>query len=133
MKEWVLDTEREHKNVNRSAKTAGSIKGCLPKILKFICKFSKRALNVFPTGHYISSAMVFFIRFSTLRYIISLPQTQTEPINRIKSNEIFPKYGNAVEWEKTIPNRCQRATKRGKFSRAAWGFDVVLGSPRAKT
>ena len=82
LKEWVLDTEREHKNVNRSAKTAGSIiKGCLPKILTFICKFSKRTLNVFPTGRYISSAMVFSIRFSTSRYIISLPQTQTEPIN----------------------------------------------------
>ena len=116
--------------MNRSAKTAGSIKGCLPKILTFICKFSKRALNVFPTGRYISSAMVFSIRFSTSRYVISLPQTQTEPI---KSNEIFPKYGNAEEWEKTIANRCQRATKHGKFSRAAWGFDVVLGSPRAET
>ena len=69
--------------MNRSAKTAGSIKGCLPKILTFICKFSKRALNVFPTGRYISSAMVFSIRFSTSRYVISLPQTQTEPI---KSN-----------------------------------------------
>ena len=38
----------------------------------------------------------------------------------------FPEYGNAVEWEKTIGNRFQRATERGKFSRAAWGFDVVL-------
>ena len=45
--------------MNRSVKTAGSIKDCLPKILTFICKFSKRALNVFPTGRYISSAMVF--------------------------------------------------------------------------
>ena len=35
-------------------------------------------------------------------------------------------YGSAVEWEKTIPNRFERATKRGKFLRAAWGFDVVL-------
>ena len=34
-------------------------------------------------------------------------------------SEIIPKYGNAVEWEKTIVNRFQRATKRGKFSRAA--------------
>ena len=25
-------------------------------------------------------------------------------------SEIFPKYGNAVEWEKTIANRLQRAT-----------------------
>ena len=43
-------------------------------------------------------------------------------------SEILPKYGNAVEWEKTIANRFQRATKRGKFSRAAWEFDVVLNS-----
>ena len=34
-------------------------------------------------------------------------------------SEIIPKYGNAVKWEKTIVNRFQRATKRGKFSRAA--------------
>ena len=26
-------------------------------------------------------------------------------------SEIFPKYGNAVEWEKTIANRFQRANK----------------------
>ena len=43
-------------------------------------------------------------------------------------SEIFSKYGNAVESEKTIANRFQRATKRGKFSRAAWEFDVVLNS-----
>ena len=43
-------------------------------------------------------------------------------------SEIFPKYGSAVEWEKTMANRFQRATKRGKFLRAAWGFDVVLNS-----
>ena len=41
---------------------------------------------------------------------------------------IFPEYGIAVEWEKKIGNRFQRATKRDKFSRAAWGFDVVLNS-----
>ena len=43
-------------------------------------------------------------------------------------SEIFPKYGDAVELQKTIANRFQRATKRGKFSRAAWEFDVVLNS-----
>ena len=33
----------------------------------------------------------------------------------------FPKYGNAVEKEKTIiANRLRRATKRGKFLRSAW-------------
>ena len=30
-------------------------------------------------------------------------------------SETFPNYGNAVEWEKKIANRFQRATKRGKF------------------
>ena len=30
--------------------------------------------------------------------------------------------------ENNIANRFQRATKRGKFSRAAWEFDVVLNS-----
>ena len=45
-------------------------------------------------------------------------------------SEIFPKNGNAVEWEKTIiiANRLRRATKRGRFSRAAWVFDVVVFS-----
>ena len=43
-------------------------------------------------------------------------------------SEIFPKYGNFVEWEKTIANIFQRATKCGKFSLAAWQFDVVLNS-----
>ena len=41
---------------------------------------------------------------------------------------IFPKYANAVEWDKTIASRFQRATKREKFSRAAWEFDVVPNS-----
>ena len=41
---------------------------------------------------------------------------------------IFPEYGIAVGWEKKIGNRFQRATKRDKFSSAAWGFDVVLNS-----
>ena len=44
-------------------------------------------------------------------------------------SEIFPKNGNVVEWEKTIANRLRGATKRGRFSRAAWVFglfDVVL-------
>ena len=43
---------------------------------------------------------------------------------------IIPEHDNAVEWKRTIRNRFQRATKckRGKFSRAAWGFDVVLNS-----
>ena len=41
---------------------------------------------------------------------------------------IFPKYGNVVEREKTIVNRLRRATKRGKFARTAWEFDVVLNS-----
>ena len=50
-------------------------------------------------------------------------------------SEIFPKYGNVVERKKTIVNRLQRATKRGKFWRAAWEFDVVCkpetkGNPR---
>ena len=35
-------------------------------------------------------------------------------------SEIFPKYGNAVEWDQTTANRFQRATKCVKFSRAAW-------------
>ena len=43
-------------------------------------------------------------------------------------SEIFPKYGNAVEREKTIANRLRRATKRGKFSRAARVCDVALNS-----
>ena len=43
-------------------------------------------------------------------------------------SEIFSKYGNAVEWEKTMANRFQRATKHSKFSCAAWEFDVVLNS-----
>ena len=43
-------------------------------------------------------------------------------------SEIFPKCGNVVEWGKTIGNRFQRATKRCKFSRAAWKVDVVLTS-----
>ena len=30
---------------------------------------------------------------------------------RLVASEIFPKYGNAVEWEKTIANRFQRADK----------------------
>ena len=42
--------------------------------------------------------------------------------------EIFPKYGNAVEWEKVRANRLRRATKRGKFSRTVWVFDVVQNS-----
>ena len=37
-------------------------------------------------------------------------------------------YAIRIECEKTIVNRFQRATKRGKFSRAAWEFDVVLNS-----
>ena len=37
-------------------------------------------------------------------------------------------YGDAVEWEKAIASRLRRATKRGKFSRAAWAFDIVLNS-----
>ena len=43
-------------------------------------------------------------------------------------SEIFPRNGNAVEWEKTIiiANRLRRTTMRGRFSRAAWVFDVVL-------
>ena len=45
-----------------------------------------------------------------------------------RASEIFPKYGNAVETEKTIANRSRRATKRGKISRASWEFDVVLNS-----
>ena len=43
-------------------------------------------------------------------------------------SEIFPKYGSVAEKEKTIANRLRRATKRGKFSRAVWVFDVVLNS-----
>ena len=43
-------------------------------------------------------------------------------------SKIFPKYGNAVEREKTIANRLRRATKRGKFSRAARVCGVVLNS-----
>ena len=47
-------------------------------------------------------------------------------------SEIFPKYGNGVEWEKTIANRLRRATRRGKFSRGAWEgawvFDILLKS-----
>ena len=43
-------------------------------------------------------------------------------------SEIFPKYGNAAEKEEAIANRLRRATKRGKFSRAVWKFDVVLNS-----
>ena len=54
-------------------------------------------------------------------------------------SETFQKNGNAVERKKTIVNRLRRAIKRGKFSRAAWVFDVVLnskqiiGNVRAKT
>ena len=40
----------------------------------------------------------------------------------------FLNYGNVVEREKTIVNRLRRVTKHGKFSRAAWEFDVVLNS-----
>ena len=52
-------------------------------------------------------------------------------------SEIFPKYGNAVEWEKTIANRLRKVTKRGKFSRGAWEgacFDKLetIGNPTAK-
>ena len=43
-------------------------------------------------------------------------------------SEIFLKYGTAVEREKTIANRLRRASKRGKLSRAAQVFDVVLNS-----
>ena len=43
-------------------------------------------------------------------------------------SETFPNYGNAVEWEKKIANRFQRATKRGKFLPAAWEFDIVQPS-----
>ena len=39
---------------------------------------------------------------------------------------IYTKYGNVVQWEKTIVNRLQRATTRGEFLRAAWEFEVVL-------
>ena len=31
-------------------------------------------------------------------------------------SEIFPKYGNAVEWKKPIANRLRRAIKRASFS-----------------
>ena len=41
-------------------------------------------------------------------------------------SEIFPKYGDYCRMGEIIANRFQRATKRGKFSRAAWEFDVVL-------
>ena len=41
---------------------------------------------------------------------------------------IFPKYGSVVEREELIVNRLRRATKRDKFSRTAWEFDVVLNS-----
>ena len=44
-------------------------------------------------------------------------------LSRVSPSEIFPKYVNAVEWEKEWENR--RATKRGKFSRAAWVFDEL--------
>ena len=43
-------------------------------------------------------------------------------------SEMFPKYVKAVEWEKMIADRFQRPTHRGKFSRAACEFDVVLTS-----
>ena len=58
---------------------------------------------------------------------------------RMQNALLFPKYDNVVERKKTIVNRLQRATERGKFSRAAyWEFDVVLnarqytGNPKAK-
>ena len=41
---------------------------------------------------------------------------------------MFPKYGNAVEWEKAIANRIEKAIKSEKFTRAALEFDVVLNS-----
>ena len=68
-----------------------------------------------------------------LPIVSSLAQRQI-PMQHARLNhawlpsEIFPKYGNVVEREKTIANRFQRATKRGKFSLAAWEFDVVLNS-----
>ena len=41
---------------------------------------------------------------------------------------VFSKCGHVIQREKTIVNRLRKATKRGKFSRAAWEFDVVLDS-----
>ena len=41
---------------------------------------------------------------------------------------IFSKYGHVMQSEKTIVNRLRKVTKRGRLSRAAWEFDVVLNS-----
>ena len=61
--------------------------------------------------------------------VIVRPLLQQARINHAwLPSEIFPKYGSAAEKEKTIANRLRRATKRGKFSRAVWVFDVVLNS-----
>ena len=40
----------------------------------------------------------------------------------------YPKYDNVVG----CCERLRRATKRGKFSRSAWEFDVVLNSRQKK-
>ena len=61
--------------------------------------------------------------------VIVRPLLQQARINRAwLPSEIFPKYVSVAEKEKTIANRLRRATKRGKFSRAVWVFDVVLNS-----
>ena len=62
--------------------------------------------------------MFFVTMFGTLVQH-QIPMQHARTYRAWLPSEIIPKYGNAVEWEKTIVNRFQRATKRGKFSRAA--------------
>ena len=62
--------------------------------------------------------MFFVTMFGTLVQH-QIPMQHARTYRAWLPSEIIPKYGNAVEWEKTIVNRFQRGTKRGKFSRAA--------------
>ena len=59
-------------------------------------------------------------------FLFQIPMQQARIKGAWLPSEIFQKNGNAAERKKTIVNRLRRAIKRGKFSRAAWVFDVVL-------
>ena len=76
--------------------------------------------------------MFFVTMFSALAQH-QIPKQYARTYRAWLPSEIFPKYGNSVEWEKTIVNRFQRATKRGKFSRAAWKFDVLLHNRKCES
>jgi len=60
--------------------------------------------------------------------VINIPLQRARNYDAWLPSAIFPKYGNVVEREKKLVNRLQRVTKRGKFKRAPWKFDVVLNS-----